>query len=417
MDNYQKIYTKWLFIWLPCNAKCGFCNTANGFWEKYGFLSLYKNNSTEFKNYDEIVKEIIWLEKKNYTTIVYESSSFRKYKNFERIIEFWLTRWIKKQKFHYKSILDNERLYLSKLWYKYWFYQIVFSKKLFDEIKWIFWFDMSKFLELDKIKIKLDEYKDEWVKCVVYEWGDFSIYPQIFEVLEYWQRLWLEQTFQTNWIKLADIDYVNKLKKYWVKDINFSLHSYDKDVSNRMMGIDSGFEDTIKWIKNCVNVWMTVSQNVVITLENLDDLEYILLLSIKLNIDLISFILFIPPEDQIREKDEDYMKKYTTNPIIVGEKISKWLNILTQIEKIAWNKLINIKFHNIPLCLLNNEILNSREYIFDIFRKKEDNWDYTLWTGFYKKEECSKCKLNTSCTGITEYYVEKFGNNYIIPIV
>jgi hypothetical protein len=62
---------------------------------------------------------------------------------------------------------------------------------------------------------------------------------------------------------------------------------------------------------------MTVSQNVLITNDNIDDLDWIIFLSIKLKINLISFILFIPPEDKLKISDTEFIDNYTPNPVKV----------------------------------------------------------------------------------------------------
>lgn len=416
-EKYQKIQTKWLFIWLPCNVKCGFCNAENWYGNKIGFLNLNIEKSSRYKELSVLKSELIGLKKKQYSTIIYEARSYVDFEHIHELLSFWNKMSVGKQRFYYYRIPEKEEKFLDALWFDHQFLRIDFSRKRYKEIREIYGFNVSKFIPLETLKKKLDEYKKENVQCVVYEGGDFSIYPYIFETLEYGFSLWFEQTFQTNGIKLANLEFVEKLKKYWVKDINFSLHSYKEDVSNEIMGIKKGFKETIQAIKNCSSVWMTISQNVVITPDNVNDLDWLILLSLKLKINLISFILFIPPDDKINENDTEYMEKYTANPIEVWKKISKALKYLSEMEKVAGIKLINIKFHNIPLCLLSNDEKGGREYIFDSFRRHASVEDYVPGTWFYKKKECKKCSLNSSCAWITQYYVDIFGEEYIIPIV
>ena len=109
MWEYIKNFTKWIFIWMVCNANCGFCNA------KFPIV-WYWNSYFSFKKYKDIIS-------------------------------------------------------------------------------------------------LLDKYKKNGVECIVYEGWDFSIHPRIFDILDYGKKLWIKQTFQTNWIKLEDIEFVKKLKK------------------------------------------------------------------------------------------------------------------------------------------------------------------------------------------------------------
>lgn len=401
--KYQKNKTDWIFIWLPCNAKCKFCNTEHGFWRKFAFIDLRIENK-DFKTLEQVIKEQNLHKKNWYEIIVYESNNFIDFWEIEEVIKNGQNLWLK-QRFYIYLLDQKNKDYLDWFYHRYSVSNIDFPRWAHEKLRERFNFDFTKFIPFDKLKTKLDEAKSGGVECIVYEWWDFSVYPKMLEALEYWQRLWIKQTFQTNGMILSDINIVKKIKNFWVEDINFSLHAYDSVLSDSIMWVKWWFEKTIKAIKNCVEQKMTVSQNMVITKDNVNQIENIIVLALKLKIDLISFILFIPPEDKLRENDNNYIESLLPDPVIVWQELSKMLKLLKAIEIKSWRKnLINIKFHNIPLCLLDKQLLWDREYIFDVFRKQW-SWSYSKWAWFYKNNDCENCKLNESCTGITEYYI------------
>lgn len=304
-EKYQKNYTQWIFIWMVCNAKCGFCNTQ---FPKDGVKNYFS-----FRSFEEIINQI-------------------------------------------------------------------------------------------------DIYVQSWVECIIYEGGEFSIHPDIFRILRYGNTLGVKQTFQTNGIKLAQVDFVKKLKEYGITEVNFSLHASHADISNKIMWIPWAFDKTLKGIHNCNVFGITTSINFVILQENIDQICWILFSAFKMNIDLLNLILYIPPELW----NDNFHKQFLPDPKKVGKELWKMLQILEDIERISkWKLHLNIKLHNIPRCIIPGEFDFHRELLYDVFRRQES---YEKATGFYMKKECKKCKFYLDCPGITEYYIHTYGEEILHPI-
>ncbi len=118
-----------------------------------------------------------------------------------------------------------------------------------------------------------------WATCIIYEWWDFTIHPDIFRILKFGKKIWVRQTIQTNWIKLADLDFVKKLKGYWVSEMNFSIHAFDENISEKIMWTHKWtLRKTIKGVLNCNKVWMNISNNLVLTKYNINQLDGVVLL-------------------------------------------------------------------------------------------------------------------------------------------
>lgn len=273
--------------------------------------------------------------------------------------------------------------------------------------------DYFTFYSLERIKKDILVKKDKWATCIIYEWWDFSLHPKIFEILEFWQKLWIKQTFQTNWIKLANLEFVKKLRKYWVHEMNFSIHAFDAKTSDKIMWVKWVFEKTIQWVINCNKEGIIISNNFVLVKDNLNQLEWIVFLMLKLNIKLFNITMYIPV-DQLKD---DFHDKFLINPVDAWKNISGMLKLFMKLNELTdWKLDLRFKFHNVWRCILDKDLHDSI-FEFDLDRRKESNKDYSFNTWFYKKKDCKKCIYNNNCTWFTEKYIEKFGEDYIKPIL
>lgn len=269
----------------------------------------------------------------------------------------------------------------------------------------------KKIKSIDYIKAKIDKFYTEWiVECIIYEWWDFSIYPYIWEILEYWIKKWFVQTFQTNWILLSNIEFVRKLKFFNINIINFSLHSLKKEKYNRIMWTKwKTLDKVIKWIFNCNKVWIDVNLNFVIIKDNIDEMINMYLLFTKLKINQISFIMYIPPRT-FSSKDN---RSLTPNPLHVWNNLNKIFDLSNYYSK-KWLKVLpKIKIHNIPFCLINN---NSNNIEISYFRRARRKI-YTNNQKFYFSDKCKECIKYNQCSWITKYYVDVFWDDYLKPIL
>ena len=269
-----------------------------------------------------------------------------------------------------------------------------------------------KFYNLEIIKKDIKWKVSKWATCIVYEWGDFSLHPEIFNILEFWQSLWIKQTFQTNWIKLADYEFVKKLKKYWVNEMNFSIHAFEEKISDNIVGIKWWFKKTIKWVMNCNKLWMTISNNLVLINENINQLKWIIFLMFRLNIKLFNITMYIP----VNGMSEDFHHRFMVNPKDFWNKAFEMLKLYKKIIKLSeWKLKLNLKFHNAWRCIFDKKYHNI-DYEFNLDRREED-YKYIQDTWFYKKEECKKCIYYYNCTWFTEKYIKIFWDDYIKPIL
>ncbi len=265
-----------------------------------------------------------------------------------------------------------------------------------------------KFTSFEEICARLDFLSSEGlVEGVVYEWWDFTIHPHLFQILEYGNKKWLKQTLQTNGILLSDVEFVRKLKSFGITTVNFSLHAHDKEVHDRMMGTTNTFWKVLSGMQNCLDEWMKITQNFVITSRNINQIEKMIVLSLKMKVTLLTYMLYIPVW-----KSESVDRNIAPDPVVSGRELSKMLKILSSVEQKAGRKMMNIKFYNIPLCLLDKEVLSEREYIVSKFRRTRETNEVT-GRDFYFNDECTRCRRYNECSGLTLFYKTHYGDEYL----
>lgn len=278
--------------------------------------------------------------------------------------------------------------------------------------KWTTW--EKSLYSYEEIINRIDNLYDEWVvDCITYEWWDFSLHPDILKILDYGNKKWFEQTFQTNWLKLWDEKFVEEINQR-INTINFSLHAWNKEKYDEIMWTINWFEKVIKWIKNCKKLWMKVNMNFVIYKNNIQELINVYYLCIKLWINQLWLLLF----DPIKFHQELNNKLIPNiNEIIVV--INKIVSINKEITKKVWQEVLKIKFDNFPICITQdkNNIVN-----YDKFRKsrevvdKDPSVEMMKWIKDQEltyDEKCNKCLMKNSCPWIARIYIEKFWSDFI----
>ncbi|NDK07644.1 radical SAM protein [Candidatus Gracilibacteria bacterium] len=273
--------------------------------------------------------------------------------------------------------------------------------------------DYQTFYSFERIKNTVLERKNNGAGCIIYEGGDFSMHPEIFNILEFGNSLGLKQTFQTNGIRLNDLKFVKKLKEHKIEDMNFSLHAYEEELSDKIMGVPGAYKKTIQGMLNCKKEGINTIVNFVLVKDNVNQLEGFLLLMIKLGVNLLNITMYVP----VDLFPEEFHDKYLANPNDVGVEISKILKLYNELQKISENKLkITMKFHNIGRCIFDKEYHNY-DFQFDLDRRKPKGEKYNFDTGFYMKKDCENCIYFNDCTGFTSKYVIKYGEDFIKPIL
>lgn len=145
--------------------------------------------------------------------------------------------------------------------------------------------------------------------------GEPTIHPRFFELLESIQALGFSEThIQTNGLKLADPDFVQRCKSLGVTRFVVSLHASRGEVQDRLTDTSDGWRRTISGIENAVKYGVVVRTNTVITKQNFFSLKDITKVACDLGVShlnysniqpvgsaVLSFSNIVPSFHEIRE--------------------------------------------------------------------------------------------------------------------
>ena len=107
----------------------------------------------------------------------------------------------------------------------------------------------KSFVKKETIKKNLDSLlKGKEVKRIIFTGGEPLLHPDLDEFIAYAKKLGFTTEIQTNGT-LLDPPRLRTLKRAGLDIINFAFHSHKKEMSDKLRGVDFGFETIIKNIK------------------------------------------------------------------------------------------------------------------------------------------------------------------------
>ena len=203
---------------------------------------------------------------------------------------------------------------------------------------------------------------------------------------------------QTNAMKCADKEYVEKIKQAGLTDAFVSLHAADEEFSAKITQAPGTFEKTIEGIKNLKNEKISVTINIVINSLNYRQLEEIVeFVHKEINPKTIVFSFVAPIQKAWENK----------------EIIPRITDALPYIEKaFDYCKKNSIEFHipsrcGIPLCFVEKYKENHDDFKESArFSNKSDK---------IKNAECKNCVYDKKCSGFWENYAKIYGTEEIKP--
>jgi MoaA/NifB/PqqE/SkfB family radical SAM enzyme len=197
--------------------------------------------------------------------------------------------------------------------------------------------------------------------------GEPTIYPHIFELIEYCNEIGLAPTLITNGIVLADEDMTKKFKDAGVKDFLFSIHAIG-ETYDRIVGLKGGSKKQMKALYNLQKYEIPFRLNCTMTKEAGKQLIDIATLAIETGARVVNFIAFNPFADQQGKRDLTDVPKYSD----LKENIQKAIDLL---EKN--NIEVNVRYF--PICMLD-EPYRKNIYNFQQLPYDHHEWDYNSWT-------------------------------------
>jgi len=225
-----------------------------------------------------------------------------------------------------------------------------------------------QFMKLEKAKKIVTILKEYYGNSALdIQGGEPTIYPHIFELISYCNKIGISPTLITNGIVLANEDIVKRYKEVNINDFLFSIHALG-DKYDKIVGVKGAHIKQLKALENLKKYQIPIRFNCTMTKEAMGDMEEISKLAIQYGVKVVNFITFNPFADQQGNRDVSNVPKYSQLKEVLQ-------NSIDMLEK---NQIeVNVRYF--PLCILDEEY---RKNIYDAQQLPYDTheWDYNSWT-------------------------------------
>ena len=270
--------------------------------------------------------------------------------------------------------------------------------------------------EFNVIKERIDYLVDCGIKEVDLSGGESSIHKQWFDILDYCKSKGLKISTLSNGYKFADKLFLAKSKEHGLDEILFSVHGYDKESHNTLVGHRKGFENIVQAIHNAHELGILVRVNCTVTHKNYKNLS-------TQFVDLMKELTPYEVNFLTLNYWDDAGIQDTINYSEVMPHVHNAIDLLK-----SFIDIINVRYT--PYCFMKGYeqyVCNYYQHIYDVY-----DWNIAVYDGkidpieyksdvyksmygaaerkrnwtYYKKKECLDCKHYFICDGVEKQIKE-----------
>jgi len=241
---------------------------------------------------------------------------------------------------------------------------------------------------------------------IFFIWWEPLFHPHIFEILEFADKVWFNEiSIVTNWLKMININFTNKLLSKNIKCIIFSIHAHneelDSDISSRKNIFKKRLEalDNFFYINKEKKYYIWYDLNIVLN---------------KLNINFIDKIIDFYYNIWFRRINLYWMLIHNNMSFENLKIIPYYSKIIDKINVCKKNINLELWIHWLPLCI------SSKINTVNLIREIENRYIYNIWNNWnklfddqinYKSKlnECKKCFAYWKfCFWVYKWYYKKY---------
>lgn len=213
----------------------------------------------------------------------------------------------------------------------------------------------TKYLKEDDLDISLayqliNIFSELNIRHIVLIGGEPTIYPHLFEVIDYCHNKNIRCGIVTNGLKCAEIDFVKKLKGHGIHSISLSLKGEDENAFKNITGVDA-FQKVISAVRLCLSEGIKVNVSMVLTEENIE--SYIDGLALMREIGVNNFHLSFCYNFNTQQIDEEqYLQEHNPKRLI-----QKFCDGYDKLDRVTEHRFVLSEGY--PLCLWDDDIINK----------------------------------------------------------
>lgn len=217
---------------------------------------------------------------------------------------------------------------------------------------------------LEDIKIQIDYLVECGIKEVDLSGGESSIHENWFGILDYCKLKGLSVSTLSNGYKFANRSFIYESQQHGLEEILFSLHGYDEESHNKIVGNPNGYRHIIQSIHNANEFGLKVRINCVVTNDNYTKLStnYVNLIH-SLDVFEVNFLTLNLWENSDVE-----------SKVILYEEISGYIK--QSIDRLNVQH-VNVRY--IPYCYMvgyEKHVCDVYQHIYDVY-----DWNMAVYNG------------------------------------
>ena len=216
--------------------------------------------------------------------------------------------------------------------------------------------DLDKTTPLDVILKRVDYLVECGIEEADLSGGESSLHPKWFDILDYCKSKGLKISTLSNGYKFADMDFLIKSKEHGLEEILFSVHGFDKESHNTIVGHRHGFDKIVQAIRNATELGLRVRVNCVVTQENYKNLST----------DFVQLMLDLKPM-QVNFLTLNFWGN------IKSLKLVPYSDVTDAIKRSIDQLKVSIKYLNVrytPYCYMTGYeqyVCNTYQHIYDLY--------------------------------------------------
>jgi len=275
-----------------------------------------------------------------------------------------------------------------------------------------------KFVENSILKNKIKKYAEKGYNSIGFLWGDVSIYPHLYEIINFCKENWFKNiNLVSNGMRFQDKEFLKSILDITYVRLNISIHSHINNIEDYITSVPWWLKKKLDAIDN-FNILKSekgninpLSINMVINKINYTTIiESVLYFFYKKNISDIR-INFIRLSEDVKDYWDEFKISYT--------------EVLPYIRKLIYISLkykIRVTFDTIPPCIFYKLWFKNKEEIVEKFSWESKDYireiDHINYSDEFdwverKKNElkiklkvCEFCKYNHYCQWVWKEYGE-----------
>lgn len=271
-------------------------------------------------------------------------------------------------------------------------------------------------LSLEEIKKRADIIRDSGIQEVDLSGGESTIHSKWFDILDYCNENFKKVSCLSNGTRLKDFEFVEKSFEHGLKEVLFSLHGYDEESHDKIVGYPNAFKDILKAIENCQKIGIEVRINCTVTSKNMMHLDEYSELIKNINPLQLNYLPLNYWDDAQIMKPEKYemLSHFIKNSIDILSEENIEINVryIPYCFMIGYEKYVcdtyqhihDLRDWNILVYDLEKPKKSTKE---DMYKEAFNKRKYT----YYKPKECFNCKYFYICDGIES----KLKNQKVYP--